>query len=195
MAIQVQKYMTVTEFDKWVHLPENIDTEYEFIGGEIYPVVSNSDASEIAANILIAIGYFVKQHKLGRVKGADGGYKIAGERYIPDVSFISFEKQPKPSREGYIDSPPDLVVEVVSDPNNKRERRKLRIKLSNFLASGTVVWIIDPDDQVIEVHRPRQTVLEFGRGTILDGGDVLSGFSMSVDELFADLDETDETEE
>jgi hypothetical protein len=39
-------------------------------------VVSNSYSSEVAANILILIGLYVKDNRLGRVTGTGGGYRL-----------------------------------------------------------------------------------------------------------------------
>ena len=54
MAVGVQRY-TVEEFDAFVLRPENAAKRFEFVGGEIVHVVSNSFASETAANILAEI--------------------------------------------------------------------------------------------------------------------------------------------
>jgi hypothetical protein len=40
------------------------------------------------------ITVFVMQNKLGFVTGADGGYIVSGERYIPDTAFMSVKRQP-----------------------------------------------------------------------------------------------------
>lgn len=180
MGVGVRRY-TVEEFEAFVLQPENSDKTFEYIGGEIVEVVSNSLASEIAANILIALGVFVKAHNLGRITGADGGYVVAGERYIPDVAFISLARQPESSRAAYTPIPPDLVVEVISPSD---EFHTLRIKVSNYLAAGTVVWVVDPEKQVVEVHAPGQPVQVLDADGTLDGGAVLPGFTLAVSEIF-----------
>ncbi|MEJ5197516.1 MAG: SdrD B-like domain-containing protein, partial [Anaerolineae bacterium] len=48
------------------------------------------------------------------VTGADGGYRVGDERYIPDVAFVSQSRQPAPSRDAYNAIAPDLAVEVLS---------------------------------------------------------------------------------
>lgn len=180
MGVGVQRY-TVEEFDAFVERPENVDKCHEYIGGEIVEVVSNSLASEIAANILIALGIHIKAKNLGRITGADGGYVVAGERYIPDVAFISLARQPEPSHEAYNPNPPDLVVEVIS-PSDSLDA--LRIKVSNYLAAGTVVWVVDPEKRVVEVHAPGQPVKVCGAESTVDGGEVLPGFALAVSGIF-----------
>lgn len=111
MAIQLQERMTVSEFDRYVL---GVDDDYEYIAGEVVAVVSNNYSSQIALLIGAFITVFVNKHNLGWLTGADGGYMVNGERYIPDVGFISRAKQPEISHDTYNPNPPELAVEVVS---------------------------------------------------------------------------------
>ena len=181
MVISIQRH-TVEEFERVVSLPENSDKLFEFIGGEIVEMVSNNYASEVAALII----YFMQAHlrgsgTRGRITGADGGYIVGEERYIPDVAFISYQKQPKPSHDAYNPNPPDLVVEVVSPTDSQRQ---LTIKISNYLAVGTVVWVVRPDVQEVEIYAPGQQVEIFGINDTVSGGEILPGFELAVKDIF-----------
>jgi Uma2 family endonuclease len=171
----------VEEFDRFVLLPENAARMFEYIGGEIVEVVSNNYSSEIGASFLVEIGGFVKKNRLGRVTGADGGYRVSGERYIPDVAFISKARQPEPSHEAYNPNPPDLAIEVLSPTN---EPEQIRIKIVNYLLSGTTVWVVELYKKHIEVYVPNQSPFTVGIDGILDGGDVLPGFKLPVRDIF-----------
>src|SRR6266849_3602401 len=109
---------------------------------------------------------------------------VSGERYAPDVAYISFARQPELAKKGYNPNPPELAVEVVS-PNDPE--RNLRIKVANYLAAGTLVWLVRPDEKQIEVYAPGQPVKVLGVKDILDGGSVLPGFSLKVGEVFAPM--------
>jgi len=176
--------MTVEQFDEWVMLPENIGTNYEYIGGETYDVTSNNYASETAMLIGIYLGMYVVPRRLGRITGSDGGYRVAGERYIPDVAYISYAKQPTPSEEGYNPNPPDLAVEVVSDPSSSKERKQLSIKIANYLLEGVNVWVMNPDDHSVEIYTPNKPVQVIPATGTLTGGDLLPEFSVLVKDLF-----------
>lgn len=180
MAVETQAY-TLEEFDRLVEQPEYANRLFEYVGGEIVEVVSNNYSSEIAMRIGARLLLFVEEHNLGRVTGADGGYKVSGERYIPDVAFISKAKQPKPSREAYNSNAPDLAVEVLSPGNEPDE---LRIKVANYLLAGTTVWVVNPDKQRVEVFAPSQPVAKVGLNQAVDGGSVLPGFSLPVSIIF-----------
>lgn len=175
------KPMTVEEFDQFVLLPENVDRAFEFIGGEIIEVVANNYSSQIAMLLGAKITEFVVANNLGQVTGADGGYWVSGERYIPDVGFISKTRQPQPSHETYNPNPPDLAVEVLSPTNDPTD---VRIKIVNYLRAGTTVWLVNPDKQRVEVYAPDAAPKTFGIEDVLEGGKVLPDFKLAVRDIF-----------
>ncbi|MEL6271465.1 MAG: Uma2 family endonuclease, partial [Chloroflexota bacterium] len=106
-------FTTIEAFDDFVNRLENADKLFEFIAGEIVEVPSNARVSEIAGQILFLIKLFLRQNNLrGHVTGEAGGYQIAGDRYAPDVAYMSVEKQAELEDSGYNSVPPDLAVEV-----------------------------------------------------------------------------------
>lgn len=172
---------TAAEFDRFASMKENADRRLELVEGEIVEVVSTSYSSETAANLLAEIRLFTKVHKLGRVTGADGGYVVGAERYIPDVAFISFTRQPEPSHAAYNPQPPDLAVEVLSPSD---EAAMMRIKVVNYLQAGTTVWVVDPDRLTVEVYTPAAPPRTLTADDTLDGGSILPGFSLAVKDIF-----------
>ena len=180
MAIGIARY-TVEEFDQLCVQPENAEKSLEYIGGEIVEVVSNNYASAVAARILIKIGIYVENRNLGYVTGADGGYQVSGERYIPDVAFISAAKQPKPSHDAYNPNPPDLAIEVLS-PTDIPD--VVRLKIANYLAADTLVWVVSPETKTVEVYTPGQPAKRLGIDGELSGMDVLPGFILAVKDIF-----------
>lgn len=187
MVANIRQKATLEEFESFVEHPENSEAIFEFINGEIVEVPFNAFASKIAAKILTFIGMFLLEHDIGHVTGADGGYMVNGDRYAPDVAYISYERQPELAKKGYNSNPPELAVEVISDKNNTEEHRILRLKLSNYLAAGVVVWIVDPEDQVIEVHTPGKASQEIDEEGILTAEDILPGFKLPVKNIFRNL--------
>ncbi len=181
MAIQTRR-MSVEEFDRFVALPENAERLFEYIGGEAVEVVSSQRASAIAYNIGFFIKLYLRTNNMGGlVTGADGGYEIAGERYIPDVAYVSGARQAEPSDQPYSPIPPDLVVEVLSPSNTPHE---IRLKVVNYLAAGCTVWIVDLDRQAVEVYAPGRAGKTVYVDETLDGGDVLPGFTLAVKDIF-----------
>jgi Uma2 family endonuclease len=181
MVVQTRMY-TVEEFDNFAALPENAERRLEYVGGEIINVVSNSYSSEVAVNISFFIKLYLRQHEIGgHITGADGGYMVAGQRFIPDVAFISQAKQPEPSHDPYNPNAPDLAVEVLSPTDDPG---MVRLKLASYWAAGTIVWIVDAEKKEVEIYTPGQTPRHAGAEDTLDGGAVLPGFTLAVKDIF-----------
>ncbi|MBX3061878.1 MAG: Uma2 family endonuclease [Anaerolineae bacterium] len=176
--------LTVEEFDRIAMLPENRDRLLEYIGGEIVEVVSNTKSSRLGARIVGRIEIFVTDHDLGFVTGADGGYMVSGERYIPDAAFTGKDRQVVPSADGYYPVAPDLAVEVLSPGNSVDE---IATKVANYLAAGTTVWIVDGDKREVRILAPRKSAVVLRMSDVLDGGEALSGFKLKVSDLFAGM--------
>jgi Uma2 family endonuclease len=180
MAI-ADRTFTEEEFEQFIQLPEHGDTLFELIDGKAYPVVSNNRSSRIAAFILTSINSFVIANQLGYVTGADGGYVVSGQRYIPDVAFMSKTRQPKPSDEAYNSKAPDLAVEVLSPTDNPAN---VRIKISNYTYAGTTVWIVDPDNDTVEIYATNQPAVRLTKKDTISGGNVLPNFQLPVKDIF-----------
>ncbi len=184
MVVLVKQKMSADEFDSFAQQPENADKVLEFIGGEVFEVPSNPYVSMIAGLILTAFNLYLRGNPIGHVTGEAGGYMVAGERYAPDVAFISFARQPELARKGYNPNPPELVVEVISDPENSEEQRQLRMKLTGYLTAGVLVWVVNTDEQVVEVHQVGKAAYTVDATGTLTGGDVLPGFELTVKDIF-----------
>jgi Uma2 family endonuclease len=181
-VMAVQKIgIPASEFDQFIALPENADRSFELIGGEIVEVVSNGESSALGAYICGLLAVFARQHKLGYVTGADGGYMIGTQRYIPDCAFMSAARQAKPTPEAYNSIPPDLAVEVLSPSNTPDE---IAIKVDNYLRARVVVWVVNPDAERVTVHRPDAPPQTYGINDTLDGGNVLPSFTLPVRDIF-----------
>ena len=179
MAIQAR--VSVEEFEKIAALPENAGKRLEYIGGEVVEVVSNSLSSQIAARILARISVHVETNNLGYVTGADGGYRVSGEDYMPDVGFISKAQHPRRPRETWVPFAPDLAVEVASPTDRKSE---IADKVANYLAAGTFVWYFYPDEQEVKIYEPGKPGKTLTIDDTLDGGKILPGFKVTLKDIF-----------
>lgn len=182
MVLEKQK-LTVANFEAFIKRPENADKEFEFIYGEIYEVVSNPKSSKIAARILGFIFIYLQQNDIGHITGADGGYQVGEtERYIPDVGFISYEKQPELSyKDGYVPNSPNFVVEVVSPANTDKE---LHLKVGHYLEAGALVWVVYPETKQVAIYEQGKPVVVKDEIDRLDGGSVFPEFTLKVKDIF-----------
>src|ERR1041385_4167983 len=120
--------VSLAEFMRIALDPANADRRLQRIDGEIVEVVSNNKAAKSASNVSGELDSCVRPRTLGDITGADGGYTIAGEQYIPDCAFVSYQRQPHTTTDAYPNIAPDLVVEVLSPGNlNSRDRKSTRL--------------------------------------------------------------------
>lgn len=186
MVLEVQHKMTASEFDEWAEMQDS-DLPFEFISGEIIEKMpSNGYSSLIAGQIFGFLFMYLRQNKIGFLTGEAGGYKVNQDRYAPDVAFVSYTKQARVDKKGYNSVPPDLVVEVISDSGNKHELRDLRRKITGYLNTGTIVWVVDADEKQVEIHQMGQNPRVLGMNDVLDAPDLLPNFSLAVKDIFTD---------
>ncbi len=179
---------TATEEDA-LELLERADKRIcELVDGVLVEKAMGTRESLLAGEIMVELGYFIKQHDLGVTLGADGMLRLEpGLVRIPDVSFISWENIPNGEfpQDTIASLAPDLAVEVLSESNTTAEMdRKLR---DYFLAGTKLVWIIDPKTQTAKMYTSPVEFTKVGKRGSLDGGMVVPGFRLSLVDLFSRL--------
>lgn len=181
MVIREQRY-TLEAFHAFSQRPENRDRLFELIDGEVVEKVESFIPSRIAGWISTYINMYLLRNPIGYVTGADGSYILSPEHeFMPDVGYISKQRLPEiPMHE--VRGAPDLAVEVLSPTDSKRE---LRRKAEDYLRFGArMVWLIFPETQRVEVYTVDDDVVELDAAGILDGGEVLPGFTLPVRDIF-----------
>jgi Uma2 family endonuclease len=180
---------TATEED--VHRMRcNEDCLCELLDGVLVEKASSDESSFLAAEVAYLLLTFVRRRRLGWVLGANGFVWLKESRLrAPDVSFARRDQRPngRPLRVGFANVAPALAAEIASPGDTIEE---LEEKRTEFLTAGTeLFWIIYPERQEIEVSTDAHSHRTLTRDDILDGGDVLPGFSVKVADLFdaADL--------
>jgi Uma2 family endonuclease len=149
-------------------------------------------SSSIAAGIAYHLGAFIREHKLPyQVAGADVGIRIAEptapglppEIVSPDVTVVAVDKLPAEEPPGFWPFIPDIAVEVMSPSDRWRD---VQDKINTYMDAGTpLLWIVDPRRQTAMVYRPGQPPLTLrDLDDVLDGADVLPGFSVTLREVF-----------
>jgi Uma2 family endonuclease len=111
-----------------------------------------------------------------------------------DVLFISQDRLDRASTEGFLDVPPELVVEILSPENKWEEMRRersdqvldgARRKLKEYFDVGVdTVWLVEPSNRAVQVYRGIDDVRTLEEGDVLTGDGPLDGFSVEVADLF-----------
>ena len=180
---------TATEDDVITALEAPRKRICELIDGVLVEKAMGYRESVLASWLIEPLNSWVRPRNLGLVSSPDGTLRLwAGRVRIPDVAFTSWDRMPgrkRPSKP-IPELSPDLAVEVLSLSNTYGERQ---LKLADyFTVNVRLVWIVDPELRTVEVHtRPAEMTL-LREDDTLDGGDVLPGFSISLADLFGELD-------
>jgi Uma2 family endonuclease len=180
---------TATEADL-LQLKQREDRLYELVDGVLVEKAMSFRESCLAGALLAWLRAFVMPRNLGLVSGADGSMRLfPGLVRIPDVAFVSWNRLPDrrmPSAP-IPDLVPNLAVKVLSESNTPAEMDRKRREY--FAAGVELLWVIDPVGRTVTVYTPldRPDAVLTENETLV-GGNVLPGFSLSLRELFADLD-------
>ncbi|HEU5118869.1 MAG TPA: Uma2 family endonuclease [Isosphaeraceae bacterium] len=158
----------------------------ELVEGTLVEKTMGYEEGRLAGVLLTYLNIFLWQHDLGIANGPDGTLKLTtGLIRIPDVSFVSWDRLPnrQPPKGPIPHLALDLAVEVISQGNTRAEMDR---KLLEYFDAGTrLVWFVYPKTRTVRVYTSPRDSAVLTADDHLDGGDVLPGFSVSVNELFA----------
>lgn len=167
-------------------LEEDDRYRFELSGGLL---VCEPQPAPLHARVALRLGQRLARHVEEQGVGAafDAcGYLLSRDPdtvRAPDLSFVAGERLADvPEGITFLPFPPDLAVEVLSPSNRPRE---VHAKIAELLAAGTrLVWIVDPSKRTVAVYRTLLAPKRLDERGVLDGEDVLPGFSVAVAELF-----------
>ncbi|MDQ6924858.1 MAG: Uma2 family endonuclease [Candidatus Eremiobacteraeota bacterium] len=172
--------------DELLALPKR-DMLHELIDGELRTMAPAGERhGEIGIALARVLSNHVFDHRLGRVYGADTGFRLRRDPdtvRAPDVAFVDQTRLQGPvGGPKYFEGAPDLAVEVLSPNDSVID---LEDKLADFFAAGCrLAWVVNPHRDTLTVYIPPGTpVRVLGLDDVLDGGDVVPGFSHCVRDL------------
>lgn len=133
----------------------NDGKRYEIIEGELLVTPAPRSLHQIVlGNLYLALGQFVKTHRLGRVFVAPLDVVLSDFDVVePDLLYIS-QARASLLTEANLQGAPDLAVEILSETTSKTDRTT---KLKLYARVGVQeYWIIDPEGPSAEVYRRRR---------------------------------------
>ena len=145
------------------------------------------DHAAIVANLTGMLWAFLQTSRIGRVFSGDPGIWIErGPDTVraPDIAYYAAERMASGvSVPGYAEIVPDLAIEVASPSQSVAE---VNDKARMWIDAGVrLVWIVWPRWGTVEILRPDEDVVELSGDALLEGQDVLPGFSTAVSEIFS----------
>lgn len=172
--------------EELMELPDD-GFRYELINGELEKMPPPGfPHSRIATRLMVPLAQFVSDHDLGEVF-SEVGVKLTSNPdtvLAADVTFITKQRLEEAGEvAGYWSGPPDLAVEVLS-PSDRPSKVKTRI--SRWFGYGArQVWIVNPKDRMVTVHRSPTDSTTFSGSDYLEAQDILPGFRISLDRIFS----------
>ena len=140
--------------------------------------ISGNRESEFNADVVI----WNRQSKLGKVFSSSTVFTLPnGGNRSPDVAWIANERWESltiQEKEKFAKICPDFVIELRSRTDSLSQ---LQEKMQEYLNSGLRLgWLIDPQNQQVEIYRQNQSVEIVSLPTSLSGENVLLGFILEL---------------
>lgn len=160
----------------------------DLLDGVFVPVSRNTwTHGEIVVKVSVLLSRYLEQHPGWSIAAGDPGAKLRHDPDRlrgPDVGLIRAERRPTgKGTAGWLEGAPDLAVEVMGDDEGLGVALK---KAVEYLAAGArMVWVLDADSRRVVVVLPPDRFILRDSDDLLDGGELLPGFSCRVADLFA----------
>jgi Uma2 family endonuclease len=181
-------------FEAWLALPET-KQRYEIVDGVmLMPPAPTVGHQWIMQRIFLRLTSFVEDRGLGVVLVAPVDLMIQRaplRTRQPDVLYLSAERSGIKGRADlhglqYLEMAPDLVVEVLSPSNNRRD---IEDKLADYRRIGVrECWLVSPEAETFEVlslsAEEASTSAIFGvDGTLRS--EILDDFTLQIGDVFS----------
>jgi Uma2 family endonuclease len=155
---------------------------YELDHGRLLTMPPPGDVhGAVVGNIVAALYYLGQQRGHGKARSRVGVLLERNPDHLlgPDALFIANASLPtRCSPEGYLETIPDLVVEVRSKNDTGPA---VQGKVDDYLRAGVrVVWVADPEARTVTAHRRGVAPQVFGENDTLTVEDVIPGFQLPI---------------
>jgi Uma2 family endonuclease len=160
---------------------------YELDNGRLVIMPPPGDIhGAVESNVTADLKVQGERRGLGRVRCGDVGIVLwrNPDRVVgADAVFIASSSFPiRLSPEGYLETIPDLVVEVRSRNDTLAAVER---KVRDYLTAGVrVVWVPDPERHTVTEYRQGHEPRVYAEDDTLTVEDVIPGFRMAVRDVF-----------
>jgi Uma2 family endonuclease len=176
--------VTHEEFEKLCQDNPELRLELTANGELITMVPVALESSEQNGDLFGEVWAWNRQTRLGRAFDSSGGFTLPnGAVRSPDVTWIGKPKADEiPRGVTFPELVPDFVIELRSKSDSLKT---LRAKMEEYRSNGVRLgWLIDPQQQQVEIYRIGQEVEILASPTTLSGEDILPGFILNLDSIF-----------
>lgn len=159
---------------------------YELVRGELRQTPPQTrQQGVVAARIALSLLEHVSARQLGEVFSASTGFQL-GPNHVRgcDVAFVNHDRVAAAGQvDGFWPGAPDLAVEVISPSDTSVAVEE---KVMDWLDAGArLVIVANPSGRRLTLYRSRSDARILGEGDTLDAGDVVAGWQLPAEQLFA----------
>ena len=171
--------------DELLMMPKGDGRRFELIRGVLIEKMPGGDPhSEAVVRTGTVLTVYSDDNDYGDVRSGEPGYRLDRDPdtvRAPDVAWFAPGRLIR-GRPGFPELVPDLAVEVKSPGNSWPE---ITAKAYMWLSYGSQqVWVADPPTTTITIYRLNTAPVTLSEDDVLEGGDLLPGFSTPVWRLF-----------
>lgn len=179
--------MTADEFEVFADRPENADRLLELNYGTVREKMPTLAHGFMNTRIALLLGKYLEVNPIGELV-SEVRHQLPDDDHnakLPDISFTLNARLTPILERGAVPQMPDLAIEIQSPDDSIREMRE---KAAYYLANGSQrVWLFFVKARTIEVHQNGAPILVLTGEMKVEGGDLLPGFSVSVNESYKGL--------
>jgi Uma2 family endonuclease len=180
--------MTEEQFFQFCQENDSIDFERNANGEIIIMAPTGSATGWFNINISTDLTIWARKTRLGYVFDSNTGFTLPNNAVrSPDAAFLNKEEWLKvdPSdRERFAHVCPDFVIELLSKSDDERFVRE---KMKEWIDNGcALAWMIDSQKKETTIYRKNGSVEVKAFHEILDGENVLPGFTLDLLKIFTE---------
>ena len=189
MAMRLRKYHT---YQDWLDAPHDEYARVELIDGEIYLFAAPARRhQDIFREMFTQLSVYLRGKRC-KTYSAPIAVRLEKDTVVePDIIVVC---DPKKLTKSGVEGPPDLIIEILS-PSTARHDKLTKLML--YQRTGVPeYWIVDPEDNILTVHRLVAGKYDFNVYSEADTATVtaLPGFTMDLSTVLTDEDDEEEGE-
>ena len=186
-------HLTDKQFYELCQLNRDVRFERTADGHLVIMPPTGGETGRQNANLIIDLGNWNRQTNLGVVFDSSSGFKLpSGADRSPDAAWVKLERWKALTPEQCQKFPPlapDFVIELRSASVRAAcpqdlDLKPLQEKMQEYLNNGVCLgWLINPQDQQVEIYRQGQTAAVLQSPENLSGEMVLPGFVLDLSQV------------
>jgi Uma2 family endonuclease len=176
-----ERLISTSEFEDFIHLPENDGRLFELVNGEIVEKMPTREHGMIGFNIAGEFFIYFRKNPVGQ-GAVEARHRPTDDEQndrIPDISIVLGNKPVE--RDGVTNYLPDIVIEIQSPRDSWQS---MIDKALFYLDHGTrvVLLVYTRQRQIEKLTQDERLVLN--EEDTLDLSEILPGLSIAVEDVF-----------